>query len=198
MSIVLVYVAGPFSAPTREGVEANISAAVQLGIEVAKLGAMPVIPHANTAHPEFERVQPYQFWIDGTMALLEACSACIMREGWEKSRGASGERERAIATGKPVFYSVYELSMWMRARELLSGCVRDELHDHAFGDSEFHWDLGGEIVAEGYHGSSGCSVSMTLDELPAEFDGPFARPLLKLGKRGGIERNDSQGEDIEF
>ncbi len=110
---ILVYIAGPFSAPTREGVEANIAAAVALGIEVAKLGAMPVIPHANTAHPEFERVQPYQFWIGGTMALLRACGACAMVQRWEHSSGAKGERLEMLRLGRPVFYELPELKRWL-------------------------------------------------------------------------------------
>lgn len=75
---ILVYVAGPFSAPTRAGVEANIARAVAVGLEVAKLGFMPVIPHANTAHPEFEKIQPYPFWISGTTEMLRRCDAMVM------------------------------------------------------------------------------------------------------------------------
>jgi hypothetical protein len=66
LNIPLVYIAGPFSAPTREGVEANIAAAVQVGLDVAALGACPVVPHSNTAHPEFELLQGYEFWIAAT------------------------------------------------------------------------------------------------------------------------------------
>ena len=113
---ILVYVAGPYSAPDRAGVELNIQAAVALGIEVAKLGAMPVIPHANTSHPDFEKVQPYQFWIAGTMALLRACGACVMVEGWEASSGARGEHQEMLRLGRPVFYSAWELSTWLCER----------------------------------------------------------------------------------
>src|SRR5687767_6886277 len=48
LATTLVYVAGSFSAPTRAGVEANIHAAALRGLEVAKLGACPMIPHCNT------------------------------------------------------------------------------------------------------------------------------------------------------
>ncbi len=114
--MVLCYVAGPFSAKTRAGVEENIRRAVLAGIEVARCGAMPVIPHANTAHPEFEVVQPYTFWIEGTMALLLACSVVLMVPGWEASSGARGERDEALRHGMPVFYSVAELESWLRGR----------------------------------------------------------------------------------
>lgn len=75
---ILVYVAGPFSAPTRAGVDVNIARAVAVGLEVAKLDLTPWIPHANTAHPEFEKIQPYPFWISGTTEMLRRCDAMIM------------------------------------------------------------------------------------------------------------------------
>lgn len=100
----LFYVAGPFSAPTRAGVEVNIKRASELGIEIARIGGFPVIPHANTAHPLFEKVQPYQFWIDATMAMLRVCHAVALVERWEQSSGARGEEAEARRTGMPVFY----------------------------------------------------------------------------------------------
>jgi hypothetical protein len=110
----LIYCAGPFSAPTREGVEANIAAMELLGIEVAKLGALPVIPHANTQHPDFEHVQPYTFWIDGTLELMRRCDAVLCSPRWKESSGARGERDEAVSLGLPVFDSLAELADWLR------------------------------------------------------------------------------------
>ena len=109
----LIYIAAKFSAPTREGVEANIRAAVELGLEVARIGACPVIPHANTAHPEFEHIQPYAFWIEATMALLLRCDAILMHPNWRESSGAHGEHDAAEKRGMAVFYSVDELRDWL-------------------------------------------------------------------------------------
>ncbi len=110
----LIYVAGPFSAPTREGVEEHIARAVAVGIEVARLGAMPVIPHANTAHPSFESVQPYTFWLAGTLHLLHKCDGMILVPGWEHSRGTRGEIESAEKHGIPLFYSVTALALYLK------------------------------------------------------------------------------------
>ncbi len=109
----LIYVAGKFSGAIRADVERNIAAAEQLGIEVARIGAMPVIPHANTAHPEFERVQPYQFWIEGTAELLRRCDALLTVDNWQASSGARGEVEIAKAEGLPVFHALNELRTWL-------------------------------------------------------------------------------------
>lgn len=110
---LLVYTAGPFSAPTREGVEANIRAAVDLAVEVAKLGALPVCPHSSTADPRFEHVQPYQFWLDGTLELLRRCDAVILTPDWQRSTGARAEVAEARRIGMPVFSSLAELSAWL-------------------------------------------------------------------------------------
>lgn len=115
-AVRLIYIAGRFSAPNREGVEANIRAAELVGLEVAKLGGYPLIPHSNTSHPEFEAVQPYDFWIDATKAMLCTCEALILVEGWEQSSGARGEKLLAEERGMPVFMpGDYEgLEWWLR------------------------------------------------------------------------------------
>jgi hypothetical protein len=63
----IVYIAGPFSGATRADVERNIASAELAGLAVARMGAFPFIPHANTRHPAFEEAQPYDFWIAGTV-----------------------------------------------------------------------------------------------------------------------------------
>lgn len=119
MTAPLAFVSGPFTAPTRAGVEANIARAVAVGIEVARAGAFPVIPHANTAHPDFEAVQPWQFWIDGDLRLLRACDCVVLVPGWQTSKGARGEIRDAHRRGLPIFDTVSELRRWMAQRLLV-------------------------------------------------------------------------------
>jgi len=115
-ALKLVYIAGPFSAPTREGVEANIRRAEALAIEVAKLGAMPVCPHTNTGHPDFEKAQDYEFWIAGTLKLLRRCDAVIFVDGWVDSPGSVCEFRDAHERKQPVFYGpekLDQLAAWL-------------------------------------------------------------------------------------
>jgi hypothetical protein len=112
----IVYVAGPFSAPTRSGVEANILAAAKVGVEVAKLGAMPLVPHANTALPEYEQAQLYEFWIEGTARLLLACDAVLLLDNWRESSGAVKEHALACEAGIPCFFSLAGLETWIKAQ----------------------------------------------------------------------------------
>ena len=116
--MMMIYTAGPFSGKTRDEVEANIDRMVALSLEVARLGAFPVCPHANTAHPDFEKLQPYTFWIDGTMELLRRCDAVLLSADWERSSGARGERAEAERLRLPVFASLDELAIHLGAHDL--------------------------------------------------------------------------------
>lgn len=115
----LVYVAGPFTgkgetrADQRADTEIKIKRAEQLGLKVCRLGAYPVIPHCNTSHPEFEDVQPYQFWIDGTGELLLRRDAVIFTDDWQTSSGARGEERLAAEHGIPRFYQLSDLACWL-------------------------------------------------------------------------------------
>lgn len=70
----------------------------------------------------------------------------------------------------------------------LSGCVRDELRDYAFGDSEVSWlDDRGVVVADGYFGRLS---RVSLVGKNVVFGDADARKLRDVGRRGGVERND--------
>lgn len=104
----LVYVAGPYRGENSWEVEKNIHRARSLGAYVAKeTGAMPVIPHANTAH--FDGLKPDEFWIEGTLELMRRCDAIIIGAGWSDSEGTKAEIKEAMAIGVPVAWSLADL-----------------------------------------------------------------------------------------
>lgn len=115
----LVYVAGPFSgkgatrAEQRADTEQKIGRAARLGLQVSKLGAYPVVPHSNTSLPEYEDVQGYEFWIEGTAELLARCDAVIFTPDWQDSSGARGEERIAAELGIPRFYTLSDLACWL-------------------------------------------------------------------------------------
>ena len=117
--IDLVYVAGPYSAPTPAERAANIEAAWTVGYQVASLGAYPVVPHMNTAH--MDDLQDWQWWIDATLELMLRCNAVLMMEGWEASRGARGEEAAAKRFEIPVFYKIEDLADWIAEQKRLEG-----------------------------------------------------------------------------
>lgn len=112
--MLVVYVAGPFRAPTAWGIAENVRRAERAGLEIARLGAMPLIPHANTAH--FQGELPDQFFLDGTLELMLRSDALYLLFGWASSAGARKEREVAMKKGMPVFDTLASLNEWVKSR----------------------------------------------------------------------------------
>lgn len=106
-----VYCAGPFRAATDEQREANIRRAEAMGLEVAKLGASPVIPHANTR--SLHNAMTDEFMLAATLELMKRCDAVILCEGWQESAGTRDEICEAHWLGLPVFYSLFGLKNWL-------------------------------------------------------------------------------------
>jgi hypothetical protein len=97
----LVYIAGPYRAPTTWGIAQNIHAAREAGALVASLGAYPVIPHSNTAH--MDGIASDDLWLSGTLELMRRCDAVVMVGRWLASFGAVAEHNEAKTRGLPVF-----------------------------------------------------------------------------------------------
>ncbi len=93
----LIYIAGPFRGTTPWDVAENVRAAERYGLAVAKGGAYPVIPHANTQH--FDKQMSDHFWINGTMALMLKCDAVAFMPNWEESEGAKAEARECEKVG---------------------------------------------------------------------------------------------------
>jgi len=98
----VVYIAGPFRAANSWLVEQNIRRAEELALRVAEAGAMPLCPHCNTRF--FNGTLTDEFWLAGTMALLERCDAIVLTDRWPASSGCRSERARAVELGIPIFY----------------------------------------------------------------------------------------------
>jgi len=80
-----------------------------------------------------------------------------------------------------------------RAAELLNGCVREELQDHAFGDAEVFWRKNDTLVAEGYFSGPFAEVVFEIGDV--KFFADDARKLRNCGTMGAVSRNDSTGPD---
>lgn len=84
------------------------------------------------------------------------------------------------------------------AKAFLNTCDRDELRDHAFGDTEVYWftkTINREEVATGYF--SGCSgaISILNNGVSFNFEDGDAQELRNCGTKGTISRNDETGPD---
>lgn len=105
--MIVAYVAGPYRAPTENGVWENIAAARAVAVELWKLGYAVICPHTNTAFfgigPEHDHI-----FLEGDLEFIRrldpATDCMVMIPGWMKSSGAKGERLLAIECGLTVYY----------------------------------------------------------------------------------------------
>lgn len=84
-----------------------------------------------------------------------------------------------------------------QAKNRLNMAFRHELRDHAFGDREIFWTMGGREMAGGYMGRDK-SVWIQDPHDPDEwisFNGEEAEKLANCGKLRRVDRNDSTGPD---
>ena len=103
----IVYIAGPFRAPTGWQIEANVRRAEALALEVWKLGAMAYCPHLNTRH--FQGEAPDEVWLEGNLEMLARCDAVLLVSGWVGSVGTMLERNEAFRAGMRVFEGIENL-----------------------------------------------------------------------------------------
>ena len=108
----LIYVAGPFRASTRWGVELNIRRAEALALEVWRLGAVGVCVHSMCRY--FEGAAD-DVWLAGDLELLRRCDAVLVTDDWERSTGAIAEVKFARDNQIPVFFNLSRLHQWLTA-----------------------------------------------------------------------------------
>ena len=112
-SVILpvVYIAGPYRAPTPWQVLAHVRAAQEAALAVWKMGAVALCPHSNTGL--FDGECPDEVWLQGDLELLRRCDAVLMIGAWAQSQGALGERRLAEALELPIFYDTVALRGWV-------------------------------------------------------------------------------------
>ena len=112
--IACVYIAGPFSGKDGWEIAENVHAANRLAREVARMGAMPMTPHAIGA--QMAGTETQDFWLAATLEMMRRCDAVLFTADWQRSAGARGEHEEAVRRGMPMFYSTGALSLWLGGR----------------------------------------------------------------------------------
>jgi hypothetical protein len=98
----VVYVSGPYRAPTLEGINNNINNARIAAISLWKQGYAVIAPHLNTAH--FDGVVSDAAFLTGDAEILSRCDAVYMLRGWENSIGARAEHDLANELGLEIVY----------------------------------------------------------------------------------------------
>lgn len=112
--IACVYVAGPYSGADGWEVACNVHRAEEVAREVVRLGAAPVTPHSIGAR--MAGTETYELWCETTLEMMRRCDAVVFVPGWERSRGAVGERKEAVRIGLPCFDRILDLRVWLEGR----------------------------------------------------------------------------------
>lgn len=110
-----IYIAGPFRGPNAWAIENNIREAEYAGLEVAKIGLCPVIPHSMFRF--FQGTLPDSFWLEATTELLRPCQGILMLPKWRQSAGSRAELGFALENKIEPFYIsgpsfIQELQDW--------------------------------------------------------------------------------------
>ena len=108
----LVYLAGKFRGENAWQIECNVRLIESLGLQVARLGCVPVMPH--TQYRFFQGTLPDKFWLTATLELLRHCDAILLAPEWSQSKGARAELREARRLRLPIFsfYSLEALRRW--------------------------------------------------------------------------------------
>ncbi len=111
----VIYIAGPYRAPTEWGRQQNIRHAEAAMIRLLQKGWAVICPHKNSAdlggcvYPDPTGVETkddtdWLMWLVVDSELLRRCDAIYMLEGWPKSKGACAEYRLAAKLGKEIIY----------------------------------------------------------------------------------------------
>lgn len=105
--MIVVYVAGAYTADCAYKVKQNIWLAEQLGMKIVERfghrGVMVIVPHTNTAH--WEGIQSDEWFYEATEELLNRSDVLIAEpKRGENSRGTSQEIQHCLDTDKPYFW----------------------------------------------------------------------------------------------
>lgn len=102
----VIYLAGPYTAKTKEQVELNCLTAQFEARVVFSKGHTPIVPHTNFV---FADPNDWRGVMNACLDLIHRVDAVLMLPNWETSLGARCERYAAYATGRTVYYSTRDI-----------------------------------------------------------------------------------------
>lgn len=108
----LIYVAGPYRAPSEWELVANIRRAEDIAIELWQIGLAVICPHKNTAF--FGGATDDEVWLAGDREMIRRSDAVYAMERWEQSSGSRTEIELARQLGIPIFGTLEEVKTWLQ------------------------------------------------------------------------------------
>lgn len=105
----VIYIAGPYRAPSEWEVRMNIREAEHHALMVWQYGAVALCPHKNTAGFGGAPGCIDDTWLQGDLELLKRCDALWAITGWRDSTGATREVEYAREHHIHCLFSIQEM-----------------------------------------------------------------------------------------
>lgn len=110
----IIYIAGPYSAPSQAQIDLNVMAAAHVANKVWKAGHVAICPHLNTYGFEGDASlglggkelwrNLFKMFLVGDFEIISRSDGVIMLPGWETSKGACAEYVFASWLGLPVMF----------------------------------------------------------------------------------------------
>ena len=94
------YIAGPYRAKTKIGINLNIWRARKVAKKYWKLGYAVFCPHLNSCL--MDGIVPDENFMKADLKFLVGSDLVVMIHGWEKSEGSKSEYQLARRLGKDV------------------------------------------------------------------------------------------------
>lgn len=113
----LIFVSGPYSAPTEEGRLRNVEAAMNAGIVIIDKGHYPFVPHlTHFLDLQYKKIRghhaEYELWMQIDLAIVDRCQAYVQLR---PSPGADRELFRAEERGKIIYATLDDIPRVVRA-----------------------------------------------------------------------------------
>lgn len=110
----LIYIAGPYTAKTKQDVKINISKAEEAAKQILLLTKyIPVIPHKITSFFEADKLfknRGRNDWLEKfCLPLLGRCDAIFLIDGWGSSDGAIIENKFARANNIDIYINISDI-----------------------------------------------------------------------------------------
>jgi hypothetical protein len=107
---LFVYISGPMTAKHGFTIEENVAAGVRLYLECLARGIPAFCPHLSGAFPSAWSAIDWEKWLDYDLAVIDRCTHVLLMPRWAESAGAQKEAAYAQQIGKPIVYSLDELT----------------------------------------------------------------------------------------
>lgn len=111
MKPMKIYVAHRYNGGTLETL-ANIGRAVDVGVEIAKKGHYPFVPHLDCQIAiQSKGCLPLNYYYNSSMAFLQVCDALFIVDtnDVDTSKGVKAEFDWAVSHGFKIYYDIAKL-----------------------------------------------------------------------------------------